>query len=303
MGVRCLITGGNGFLGNGLKRYLTGWDNLTIGRVNCDIKYNYVPDEEVAIPEVDVVIYAMGKAHDFSSKKMSTYYGEMFDTNCKKLKLFLDQLSKSKSLPITFIYISSVSVYGIKSGLDIDENHQLGATDPYGKSKIEAEKIVSEWTQKENIKCVILRLPLIIGDDPPGNLNRMIKALKKKSFILFDHGKAKKSVVHIESIADVISKSVGRNGIFNITDCINPTFKEIVYFFTKAVNARNPISIPSHLIKVFLKIGSFFSKRSQAILNTIDKMTLDLTFSNKKAIKEFKWNPKPALGYNVRINI
>ena len=302
MSVRCLITGGNGFLGKGLKRHLIGWDIITIGRTNCDIKYNYEPDEKVTIPNVDIVVYAMGKAHELSFKKKSTYDREMFDINCKKLKLFLEQLSKSKSLPSTFVYISSVSVYGINSGIDIDENQELSANEPYGKSKIEAEKIVSEWTRNENLKCVILRLPLIIGDDPPGNLNRMIKALRKNSFVLFDQGKAKKSVVHIENIAEVVLQSIGKNGTFNITDGVNPTFKEIVYFFSKVVNAKTPISIPSYLIKIFLKLGILFSKRCRTIDGTIDKMTSDLTFSSKKVIQEFNWHPKPALSYNVHIN-
>lgn len=303
MSVRCLITGGNGFLGKGLKRHLIGWDIITIGRTNCDIEYNYEINEKITISSVDIVVYAMGKAHDLSIKKKSTYNDEMFDTNCKKLKLFLEQLSKSKSFPSTFIYVSSVSVYGINSGVDIDENQELRANDPYGKSKIEAEKIVTEWTRTENIKCVILRLPLIIGDDPPGNLSRMVKALKKKSFVLFDQGKAKKSVVHIENVAEIVLQSIGKSGTFNITDGINPTFKEIVCFFCKVINAKKPISISSYPIKKILKLGILFSKQCQAIDDTIKKMTSDLTFSNKKATQEFNWHPKPALSYNVHINI
>ena len=38
-------------------------------------------------------------------------------------------------------------------GKNINENFPLLANDPYGKSKIEAEKLVSEWCNKQNVIC------------------------------------------------------------------------------------------------------------------------------------------------------
>lgn len=299
--MRCLIIGGNGFVGNGLKNLLKDWDVQTVGRSNCDIKYNYAPDEIICFPKVDIIIYAMGKAHDFSST-LNDKSKSMFETNCKKLSNFLSQLSFSKAQPSTFIYISSVSVYGVNKGININENQPLAATDSYGKSKIIAEKIVKKWAIVNNVNCVILRLPLVIGDNPPGNLAKMIKALEKRYFVLFDGGKARKSVVHIENVSEAILKLVGKNGIFNLTDGIDPSFKEIVSYFTNLLKRRKPISIPSFPIRRLLKLLIFFDKRIIVLDNTIDKMTSNLTFSNHKAISELQYTPKPALSYNVHLN-
>ena len=59
------------------------------------------------------------------------------------------------------------------------ENSDLLAKDPYGRSKIEAEAMIIEWAQKHAVKFLILRLPLIAGINPPGNLGSMINGIKK----------------------------------------------------------------------------------------------------------------------------
>ena len=47
-------------------------------------------------------------------------------------------LEKS-GVPKKFVFVSSVSVYGLDAGANINEEYPLLAKDAYGKSKIEAE--------------------------------------------------------------------------------------------------------------------------------------------------------------------
>ena len=42
-----------------------------------------------------------------------------------------------------------------------NEQSELNAIDPYGKSKVQAEKLVFQWCTENNVTCTILRLPLV----------------------------------------------------------------------------------------------------------------------------------------------
>jgi len=68
-------------------------------------------------------------------------------------------------------------VYEKIEGESINEDSPLLAVDPYGKSKIEAESISRKWCENHNIVCTILRLPLVVSENPSGNLRSMIHAI------------------------------------------------------------------------------------------------------------------------------
>ena len=193
-----LITGSTGFLGKHIMKELKA-KPVTLGRSSqCDIVID-LSREIPSLPKVDLVIHAAGKAHcvpKTESEKQSFFY-----VNVKGTENLLKGLEKAGN-PTQFVFISSVSVYGVISGNQIDEEHPLKAEDPYGKSKILAEELVQDWCAKNNIICTILRLPLVIGKNPLGNLGAMIHGIRKGFYFNIAGGSAKKSMV----LADDISK-------------------------------------------------------------------------------------------------
>lgn len=63
----------------------------------------------------------------------------------------LQGLEGSQTSPKAFIFISSVAVYGRENGINISEDAPLLAKDPYGLSKIQAEKLVLDWCVRNNV--------------------------------------------------------------------------------------------------------------------------------------------------------
>ena len=123
----------------------------------------------------EIIIHCAGKAHLLP--KTNQEIASFYSVNVLGTKNLLKGLTSK--LPKRFVFISSVSVYGLTQGENIPETHPLLAEDPYGKSKIEAEKIVENWCKENNVICTILRLPLLVGLNPPGNLGAMIRGIKK----------------------------------------------------------------------------------------------------------------------------
>lgn len=289
----CLITGWSGFLGRSICKELTGFNITTLGRdkfsdIVCDLS-----KQEPELTGCDFVIHAAGKAHfvphSYEEKKV------FFDVNVQGTINLLSGLEKSKSLPKSFVFISSVSVYGAESGTLIDEKQSLNGHDPYSLSKIQAEKLVENWCDKNKIICTVLRLPLLVGEDPPGNLGAMINGIKKGFYFNVGGGYAKKSMVLIEDVSRIIPKVLEIGGIYNLTDGYHPSFLELSKSIAMMLNKREPSNIPLWVAQIFSNIGDLIGNRSPITSNKLKKIISDLTFDDTLAKSKLGWSPKPVL--------
>ena len=72
-----------------------------------------------------------------------------------------------------------------------------------------------------------MRLPLVVGSNPPGNLGKMINGIKRGTYFSIGGGKARKCMVLAEDVAKLITECPDVSGIYNLTDGKNPCFKEL----------------------------------------------------------------------------
>ena len=263
--MKILITGSTGFLGKYIVDYFNQTDThyLTIGRNKCDIYYDFVSPIST-IPNVDCVIHIAGSAHKIFKTSEEQLKFNYF--NCSSVQNLLESLKLSNVKPSRFVLISSVSVYGLLSGNLINESAQLNAEDPYGKSKICAENALISWCSKNNIIFTILRLPLVVGYNAPGNLSDMIKAIQKKYYFNVSQGKAKKSMVLAEDVSKYILKASEIGGVFNLTDGHHPSFLEFSSFISAQLGKNKPRNIPFWFASFIAKFGDLLGEN--APLNT-----------------------------------
>lgn len=284
--MKILVTGSNGFLGKSfVSAYKDKCELLTLSRKNSDINIDLVKEDFEENIEVDVVIHSAGKAHIVP--KNEAEIKEIYDLNVEGTKKILDTLKGVK----TFVFISSVAVYGVENGNMINETYPLTGSSPYAESKILAENLVINWSKKNNVSLLILRLPLLAGLNPPGNLGSMIDAIKKNRYISINKGKARRSIVLVEDIIDWLPKHFDKSGIFNLTDNDNPSFCDLEKIISEQLGVKIPKSIPLSLAKIIGKVGDILNL---SFINSyrITKMTNDLTFCSQKATKELSWSPK-----------
>jgi nucleoside-diphosphate-sugar epimerase len=290
-----LLTGASGFLGKRIVKELTNQHNLhclsrTFG--------NYKICLEKEIPRFKVrfnlIIHAAGKAH--SIPKTIVEKQLFYDVNVLGTLHLLKGLEQS-GIPEQFVFISSVSVYGQDSGNSIDENHNLDSTDAYGLSKIKAEKIVKDWCQQNNVICTILRLPLLVGEKPPGNLGQMVMAIEKGYYFNIGGGTARKSMVLTKDVAAFITTVSSIGGTYNLTDGEHPSFYELSAAISKQKNKKTIYNLPSLLAQLMGYVGDLIGKKAPVNSLKIKKITSDLTFDDAKAKKVLGWNPEHVLEY------
>lgn len=291
--MKILLTGSSGFLGKHIFSYLNQeYDLYTLSRthsnINCDLSVL-----QPTLPIVDIVIHSAGMAHVLPKNKNEE--NAFFKVNVNGTQNLLNALDLAVLKPSFFIFISSVAVYGLNSGENINEDYPLLANDSYGKSKIEAERLVNEWCDKNGIICTILRLPLLVGTNPKGNLGAMIKAIKNSYYFNIAGGHAKKSMVLATDVSKFILKASEIGGIYNLTDGYNPSFYELSKCISEQMGKKHIYNMPYTIAKLIAFLGNGLGKYFPMNSNKMKKITSTLTFDDSKARLAFGWNPIPIL--------
>jgi len=284
---KILLTGTPGFLGDYIYKHIYQQNKVTTlsfsnkSDISVDISKSFKLTDNF-----DIVIHCAGKAHIVP--KTEKEKKSFFDINYKGTVNLCNSLPK---IPKQFIFISSVAVYGKTKGELIDENEELAGKTPYAKSKIMAERFLQKWADKNNVNLIILRLPLLAGKNPKGNLASMINGIKKGYYFNISRAKAKKSIVLAEDIAKLISNiKTNQNGTYNLSGKKDYTLYEISNIIAKQLSKNKIYNLPYFLVKPMALIGDllpFFPINS----NKLKKMVNPLTFSSEKAKKQLGWSP------------
>ncbi|MCQ6960943.1 NAD-dependent epimerase/dehydratase family protein [Mucilaginibacter aquariorum] len=291
-----LLTGASGFLGRIIKAYLTSIGYTVTGldlhgqSINVDITKQFKLDVDI---NLQVVVHAAGKAH--SIPKNSEEEKVFYDVNFEGTKNICAAIELLKQKPKSFIFISTVAVYGLDSGNMISEGHPLNGMTPYAKSKILAENWLAEWARRNDIILGILRLPLIAGPNPPGNLGAMINGIRTGRYLSIGSASAKKSVIWQEDIASIIPTLANVGGTYNLTDGNNPSFKQLELVIAKSLGKKKPASIPFFLAKILALTGDILGPRFPINSDKLKKITSNLTFDDSKACNDINWSPSSVI--------
>ena len=294
-----LITGANGFLGVNIKDYFDhNYVKSTLDLKNADYNSNLSIQVPIFKNSFDVVLHAAGKAH--SVPKTEGDKQAFFDVNLHGTINLCAGLEKS-GLPKSFIFVSTVAVYGLEEGENITEELPLLGNTPYALSKIQAEQFLVEWCSEHNVILTILRPSLIAGPNPPGNLGAMIQGIKTGKYLNIGGGKARKSVLMVQDIANLLPLVALKGGVYNICDSNHPSFSELERIICKQLNKPEVFSMPLFLAKVIAKIGDALGSRAPINSDKLLKITKSLTFNNEKAKRELGWQPLDVID-NFKIN-
>lgn len=168
--------------------------------------------ETIDLKNIDTVLHCAALVH----QKVQHSYERYYDINVS-YPIKLAKLAKENGVK-QFIFISSVAVYG-EDVEKIDENTRCNPITPYGKSKFEAEKQLLELNDK-NFIVSIIRPPMIYGKNAPGNIDSLVKLVRKISIIPLGQINNKRSFIYIDNLCYIIDELITqeKEGIFLASD-------------------------------------------------------------------------------------
>lgn len=294
---KALVTGASGFLGKYIVRQLLqdGFDTITMGRHGADYCCDLASQVPVLETVPQLVVHAAGKAHVVP--KTPAGEKEFYQVNLQGTKKLAAAFDNLADWPQAFVFISTVAVYGRDEGSMIAESHPLEGSSPYARSKMEAEAFLTQWCQQHNIRLAILRLPLIAGANPPGNLGAMIKGIRSGRYFNIGKGDARKTMVMASDVARYISIVAAKGGIYNLSDGQHPSFAQLAALIARQLGKKAPPSIPGWLAGLLAFAGNFLGDRAPINTARLRKITATLTFDDSKARQAFGWSPLPVLDH------
>jgi nucleoside-diphosphate-sugar epimerase len=130
----------------------------------------------------------------------------------------------------------------------------------------------------------------------------MIRGIKRGYYFNIGGGRAQKSMVLAEDVANQIIKISEIGGVYNLSDGYHPNFNELSRLIASQLGVRRIPNISYFLAKVFAIVGDVLGKKIPFDSDKLKKITANLTFDDSKARATFGWNPTPVLkGFKIKL--
>ena len=283
-----LLTGHTGFLGSVIYKELKkSFHVLTAGRdFSCDYKVDFSKwDGALELRHsVDAIVHVAGLAHNKAKSNE-----ELIAVNATSVEHLLTLAVKNKIE--TFSFISSTAVYGQTYGFNIPEKSSLRGKSNFATSKREAEKVIESFNLGSRL---ILRLPLVLGPNPPGNLGRLLKSISSGSHIYLQGNHAQKSVVFASDVANFIShwllQPIRDSGTVNLCNQTAPAFNWIENAIAETVGQSIRFRVP---IKFLWATLNWIKAKLNISVPLVGKLFYPLTFSDQLAREKYGYTSKP----------
>lgn len=203
-----LITGGAGFLGINLARYLLARGHKVtsldiadfdypergqITEIKGDIRDRAAVDR--AMQGINIVIHTAAALPLYSE-------ADIMSTDLDGTRNVIDSAFKHNAE--RFVHVSSTAVYGIPDHHPLLENDKLDGVGPYGKAKIEAEEVCFEYRKKG--MCVpVIRPKSFIGPERLGVFALFYDWAKDgHGFPMLGSGNNRYQLLDVEDLCDAI---------------------------------------------------------------------------------------------------
>jgi nucleoside-diphosphate-sugar epimerase len=167
------------------------------------------------------------------------------------------------------VYLSSIAVISGNPQTPLTDDLPYSATNRYGESKIEAEKIALSY-RKKGLKISIIRPVMVYGEHEPHLLGLLVRLIRWRLLPIVGLGSNRLQLVCVDNVVDVMMLALGKNeaydGTYIIADKEPLSTREFFEFIAKTQGAKPPFTISEKLISFFDPIPfignrlSFFKK-------------------------------------------
>ena len=256
--MKILITGASGFVGSHLCERLDQLGHQVYAQVRelAKLKFFKVPGTPVVgklfhdrrndwideLPEdISVVVHVAGLVHSFDNE-------QFFLTNALATERMVQDLSQ-KYDRLKFVLVSSLAAVGpSENSLLRKEEHNPRPISAYGRSKLEAEKLLFQAAPAQWSKIVV-RPPIIFGPRDEGGLE-IFRLVQKGIVPTIGAGAKNKEYSYIciydfiEVVHKILNHSFEKNEVFFVSYPKTATFEEIIEAMARKMEMRKPFIIP-----------------------------------------------------------
>ena len=297
--MRILVTGATGFVGTALCRELLARGYMvraTVRRlvsphaVSRQLQQVLVPDiaaefdRRALVDGVDTVVHLAAIAH-----RSNLDDEELRRVNCDAATRLAEAAAGSVR---RFVFLSSVKVHGEDSGSGTyTEDDALDPQDSYGRSKLEAERALTDTAARCGIELAIVRPPLVYGPEVKANFLRLLRWIDSGLPLPFASVRNRRSLIYVGNLVDAIARIAGHpaaRGPFLVSDDESVSTPELVSRIARVLGR------PERLLRVppalLLAAGTMAGRRDE-----VQRLTGNLAIDSLRARRLLDWRPRYTL--------
>jgi Nucleoside-diphosphate-sugar epimerases len=144
-----------------------------------------------------------------------------------------------------FVHLSSLSVYGAGHHHGTDESAPHGYSgDPYLDSKIDAERMVRVFMERQGPEVVIVRPGFVYGPGDQRFMPRLLDALARRQFVYIGDGSKLLNIGYVDDVVQALlladSKTGAAGRAYNVTDGTETSLRTFVEFICGQLNSPVP---------------------------------------------------------------
>jgi nucleoside-diphosphate-sugar epimerase len=294
--MRVIVTGANGFVGRATCTAFcdAGHDVTALVRRpgGCEprVHKQLIADDNfaslAALPPADVLVHLAARVHvmkDSAGDPLGAYRAVNVEGSlnvaCAAFRAGVKRL----------VFVSSIKALGEgEPGRPWREDDPPAPADPYGITKLEAERALAGFGREQGMEVVVLRPPLVYGPGVRANFEQLMRAVERGVPLPLGAIDARRSMVYVGNLADAIrfvaTRSEPTDGVFHVTDGDDLSVAQMIRALAQAFGK------PARLLPVpasWLRAAGVLTGRSAQV----DRLTSPLRMDSTRLRTGLGWRP------------
>ncbi len=188
-----------------------------------------------------------------------------------------------------FVFASSVkAVAEGDGGAPLAESAEPRPEDPYGVSKLRAERALAHLADASGLDVVVVRPPLVYGPEVRANFLQMMHAIWRGLPLPLGAIEARRSVVYVDNFADALLRCAtdprAAHGVFHVADDDAPSVSLLLRQVGRAL--ERPARLFPVPLAALRAVAALAGRRAQ-----IDRLTGSLQLDTGKLKRTLEWRP------------
>jgi nucleoside-diphosphate-sugar epimerase len=249
----------------------------------------------------DAVIHLAGHAHAISRRVSEAIYQA---TNVVGTRVVAEAAAAESVRQ--FIFASSVKAIGDAGDAPLSDESPENPTDAYGRSKLEAERLLYEISGRRGLPVTVLRFPLVYGPGVKGNLRRLFDAVWWRLPIPVGRAINARSLLGIDNLTAFVDRLLQQPLVserpFLLSDAEAISTEGLVRIIGSGLGRRPRIvKLPLRVLRGLASAGDIVARSGIVILTSahVDRLVGTMVVDSTRAWSEVGIKPPVSLELGI----